>query len=80
MIHIIPPIASNPRVCHFFTGYSIGTFMAKPTTMNITPIIIDMMALILGPPGAFMNRAILGFKKAPIPNNKGNIPPKMMRE
>ena len=80
MIHIIPPVASNPRVCHFFTDYSIGISIVKPTNTNIAPIIIDMMALILGPPGAFMNRARLGFKKAPIPNNKGNIPPKMMKE
>ena len=53
--------------------------MIKPTIMKIIPMIMAMMALILGPPGAFINRARLGFRKAPIPNNIGNIPPKIMR-
>ena len=52
----------------------------NPMIMKTIPIIIDTIALILGPPGAFMNRARLGFKNAPIPNNKGNNPPKIMKE
>ena len=36
--------------------------------MNIIPIIIEIIAFILGPPGAFIKRVKPGEKMAPRPN------------
>ena len=41
---------------------------------RMIPLIIAIIALSLEPPGALIQRAILGFRNAPTPNKMTTIP------
>lgn len=51
-----------------------------PSNMNIIPTINAMIAFNLGPPGALINRAKLGFKRVAAPKTMSNNPPKIISE
>ena len=44
--------------------------MIKPNMIRITPVIIAIIAFIVGDPGALIHRARLGLRNVPKPNKK----------
>jgi len=48
--------------------------MMRLSSIRIIPAIIEIIALNLGPPGAFIHRARFGLRNAPMPNNAAITP------
>ena len=48
--------------------------MMRLSIIKIMPVIMAIIALILGPPGEFIHRARFGLRNAPMPNNVAIMP------